>query len=214
MKNSLRGYPLDGCKMKLPENYEGVVYQETKRPLVESTKRFFKTKGIFSEFTYWNYDKEPSNNDALKQALVWNDFANVVSSASVAVWFAAWTIYIFSSNLQLHQPIPMEEFEKDTVDTAGGKWLGWNGIIALVFILNINMVLHAISSTLNSEQVRWRNRNKKKNASVFISTNLQWTNHWLIEVSNYWVLIRKLQILDFLFFFHLYYLKSLKQLTN
>lgn len=120
MKNSLRGYPLDGCKMKLPENYQGVVYQETKRPLVESTKRFFKTKGIFSEFIYWNYDKEPSNNDALKQALVWNDFANVVSSATVAVRFGAWNIYFFP-NLQLHQPITMEEFEKDTVQSAEGK---------------------------------------------------------------------------------------------
>lgn len=115
MKNSLRGYPLDGCQMKLPENYQGVVYQETKRPLVESTKRFFKTKGIFSEFTYWNYDKEPSNNDALKQALVWNDFANVVSSATPVVMFCAFKS-ISIPKLQLHKPITLEEFEKGTAD--------------------------------------------------------------------------------------------------
>lgn len=79
LKNSLRGYPLDGCRMKVPKEYQGVVYQETQRPMLEDTKRWFRTKGIFSEFTYWNYDKEPSNNDALKQAFVWNDLANVVS---------------------------------------------------------------------------------------------------------------------------------------
>lgn len=68
--------------MKLPEQYQGIVWMETQRPMDENAKRSFRTKGIFTEFTYWNYDKVPSNNDALKQALEWNDYANVVSSES------------------------------------------------------------------------------------------------------------------------------------
>lgn len=83
MKNALRGYPLDGCRMKVPDKMQGIVYQEPQQSLDENAKRFFRAKGIFSEFTYWNYDKEPSNNDALKQALDWNDFANVVSIIEV-----------------------------------------------------------------------------------------------------------------------------------
>lgn len=33
---------------------------------------------IFSEFTYWNYDKMPSKNDALAAALDWIDIAEAV----------------------------------------------------------------------------------------------------------------------------------------
>lgn len=80
LKNALRGYPLDGCRMKVPEKLQGIVYQEPLCPMDENAKRFFRAEGIFSEFIYWNYDREPSKNDALKQALEWNDFANVVSS--------------------------------------------------------------------------------------------------------------------------------------
>lgn len=80
LKNSLRGRPLDGCRMQLPDKYQAIVWQEPKVVLDhDGSKRTFKPKGIFTEFTYWNYDKEPSDNDALKQALVWNDLANVVS---------------------------------------------------------------------------------------------------------------------------------------
>lgn len=79
LKNSLRGYPLDGCKFDVPKEYQGVVFQEIQKPLNENTDRTFKVNGIFSNFTYWNYDREPSDNDLLKQALVWNEFANVVS---------------------------------------------------------------------------------------------------------------------------------------
>lgn len=80
MKNALRGYPLDGCKFDVPSHYQGVVFQEIQKPLNEDATRTFKVNGIFSNFTYWNYDKEPSNNDQLRQALIWNDFANIVST--------------------------------------------------------------------------------------------------------------------------------------
>lgn len=78
LKNSLRGYPLDGCKFDVPKEYQGVVFHEIQKPLQENTDRTFKANGTFSNFTYWNYDREPSDNDVLKQALLWNEFANVV----------------------------------------------------------------------------------------------------------------------------------------
>lgn len=63
----------------MPETHRGVVFQETNRPLDENSDRTFKVKGVFNEFTYWNYDKMPSNDDKLKLALQWNTFANAVN---------------------------------------------------------------------------------------------------------------------------------------
>lgn len=62
----------------MPKSHRGVVFQEDHRPLDENAERTFKASGIFNEFTYWNFDKIPSDNDKLKQALVWNDFAKAV----------------------------------------------------------------------------------------------------------------------------------------
>lgn len=78
LKNSIRGYPLDGCKFQVPANMQGIVFQELNRPLEENANRTFKVNGVFSEFTYWNYNREPSDNDQLRQALQWSDFANAV----------------------------------------------------------------------------------------------------------------------------------------
>lgn len=82
MKNSLRGFPLNGCQFQVPKSHRGIVFQEDQRPLDENAERTFKANGIFDEFTYWNYDKQPSENDKLKQALVWNDLAKVVCGKS------------------------------------------------------------------------------------------------------------------------------------
>lgn len=78
LKNSLRGFPLNGCPFEVPKTHRGIVFQEDHRPLDENAERTFKVTGIFNEFTYWNYDKQPSENDKLKQALGWNDLAKVV----------------------------------------------------------------------------------------------------------------------------------------
>lgn len=78
LKNSIRGYPLDGCKFRVPANMQGIVFQELNRPMEENVNRTFKVNGVFSEFTYWNYNREPSDNDQLRQALQWTDFANAV----------------------------------------------------------------------------------------------------------------------------------------
>lgn len=84
LKNSLRGFPLNGCQFNVPETYRGVVFQEDQRPLDENAERTFKAAAVFNEFTYWNYDKQPSENDKLKQALTWNNFAEALHSPITA----------------------------------------------------------------------------------------------------------------------------------
>lgn len=118
LSNALRGFPLDGCKFSVPEPFHGVVFQEMNRPLEENAERTFKVNGVFKDFTYWNYNKEPSENDQLKQALQWNDFANAVSLANLLLRgnnkTISSTIYLL---FQLHKPITLEEFEKETTNT-------------------------------------------------------------------------------------------------
>lgn len=79
MTNALRGFPLAGCKLTVPKTHEGVIFQESHRSLGEDVDRNFKIKAVFNEFTYWNYDKIPSKEDKLNQALQWNEFADAVS---------------------------------------------------------------------------------------------------------------------------------------
>ncbi|XP_034652646.1 uncharacterized protein LOC117891335 [Drosophila subobscura] len=77
--NALRGYPLVGHRIQVPEGYKGIVLQETEKPLSESTDRQLRLTGVFDEFTYWNYDKVPSNGDPYRQALLMADVAQALS---------------------------------------------------------------------------------------------------------------------------------------
>ncbi|KAH8285206.1 hypothetical protein KR054_006183 [Drosophila jambulina] len=79
LTNALRGYPLVGERLKVPEGFQGLVLQETEKPLSESSDRQLRLTGVFEEFTYWNYDKVPSNGDAYRQALVMADVAQALS---------------------------------------------------------------------------------------------------------------------------------------
>lgn len=79
LSNALRGYPLQGEVLKVPEGYKGIVVQETRKPLDEQADRTLRIKGTFEEFTYWNYDKIPSLSDGYKQALQILNLAEVVS---------------------------------------------------------------------------------------------------------------------------------------
>lgn len=95
----MRGFPLNGCQFQVPASHRGLVFQENDRPLDENTERTFKVSGMFDEFTYWNYDKLPSDNDKLKQALVWNDFANAVRDQ---IYFMFLSFFIDSSLTENH----------------------------------------------------------------------------------------------------------------
>ncbi|XP_044752261.1 ribonuclease H2 subunit C [Coccinella septempunctata] len=77
---SFRGYPLIGKEIKLPEGYKGVVLHETIRPSVETQDRKFYILHTFNKFTYWNWGKIPSPNDALVQAIDWIDIAEALHS--------------------------------------------------------------------------------------------------------------------------------------
>lgn len=77
--NALRGYPLKGVDVKLPEGLQGIVFHEQEKLQIEGADRELKFGGKFNEFTYWNYDKNPSENDTYKKALHWLAVSEAVS---------------------------------------------------------------------------------------------------------------------------------------
>lgn len=77
--SSFRGYPLNGTIVKVPEGYKGITFYEENKPEDPKIKRDLVSTGGFTNFTYWNYDKLPSKNDAIISALNWIDIAEAVS---------------------------------------------------------------------------------------------------------------------------------------
>lgn len=65
--------------MKLPENLQGVVLRESEKLQIDGAERELRFGGKFNQFTYWNYDKNPSENDAYKKALHWLKVSDAVS---------------------------------------------------------------------------------------------------------------------------------------
>lgn len=72
---------MKGVELKLPENLQGVVLRENEKLQQEGAERELKFGGKFDEFVYWNYDKNPSENDAYRKALHWIKVADAVSLA-------------------------------------------------------------------------------------------------------------------------------------
>ena len=75
----MRGYPLKGIEIKLPENLQGVVFRENEHLKIEDADRELKFGGKFDSFTYWNYDRVPTENDAYKKLQHYLKISNVVS---------------------------------------------------------------------------------------------------------------------------------------
>jgi ribonuclease H2 subunit C len=67
-----------GKTVTLPHGYRGIIAQETIKPMLEGAERNIHVTHIFKSFTYWNWDKPPSANDALLSALDWVDISEVV----------------------------------------------------------------------------------------------------------------------------------------
>lgn len=65
--------------MENPEGYVGLVLQESVQPMTENDDRKFYVVHDFNSIIYWNWDKVPSKNDAIDQALVWIDIAEAVN---------------------------------------------------------------------------------------------------------------------------------------
>lgn len=76
---SFRGYPLQGRKITIPSGYKGLTFAENKKDN-ESKKQNLYCTGNFSQFTYWNYDRIPSKNDAVAAALDWIDISEALHS--------------------------------------------------------------------------------------------------------------------------------------
>jgi hypothetical protein len=67
-----------GKVIPLPNGYRGIVGQETVKPMTEGAERNIHVTHTFKSFTYWNWDKPPSLNDALLSALDWVDVSEAV----------------------------------------------------------------------------------------------------------------------------------------
>jgi len=75
---SFRGRSLKGCVLNLPAGYTGYVMKEEKRPFTEEEDRVLKATHKFSQFTYWNLETPPSNNDSITKALQWINIASAL----------------------------------------------------------------------------------------------------------------------------------------
>ncbi|XP_049959746.1 uncharacterized protein LOC126479488 [Schistocerca serialis cubense] len=81
LRASFRGRPLVGDKLELPKQYSGIVMQEQKQPLTESTERTAHVTHAFKSIVYWNWAKQPSKNDAFVSMLDWIDIAEVLHTS-------------------------------------------------------------------------------------------------------------------------------------
>lgn len=70
---------MNGIEMKVPENMVGVIFRENEKLQIDENDRLIKGSGSFERFTYWNYDKNPSENDAFKKSLHYLGVAEAVS---------------------------------------------------------------------------------------------------------------------------------------
>ncbi|XP_017876794.1 ribonuclease H2 subunit C [Ceratina calcarata] len=78
--SSFRGHLIQGKKITPPSGYKGLIFRERQKPDNENMERNFYATSTFSEFTYWNYDKLPSKNDAVVPAIDWIDIAEALHS--------------------------------------------------------------------------------------------------------------------------------------
>eukprot|EP00795_Rhopilema_esculentum_P009366 gene9366-17071_t len=75
---SFRGRPLKGKLIDVPENYEGIVFKEERKPYSDEEERTLIPKSRFDEFLYWNLDNKPTENDNIFRAMKWIQIAQVV----------------------------------------------------------------------------------------------------------------------------------------
>ena len=86
LEATLRGRPLDGEIIKMPEGFKAVVFQAGGETALggdsaEKTETMRAIKKL-DRFTYWNYDKRPSKEDKFRQALQFVDLAKVMHEES------------------------------------------------------------------------------------------------------------------------------------
>nr|CAG4641342.1 EOG090X0IC1 [Eulimnadia texana] len=78
LQASFRGRLLLGQQIEIPENFTGYVLSESKKPLSEESDRKLHCSDTFQGFTYWNWDHEPTKNDAVQQVFEWLDVSQAI----------------------------------------------------------------------------------------------------------------------------------------
>ena len=104
----MRGYPIKGTEIKLPENIKGfIVREEDEKLQIDNNDRVLKLSGKFDKFMYWNYDKNPSENDGYRKAMHW---LKVSDDVRYKENFSLMNlqIFYFSSTLKLNLWMMME----------------------------------------------------------------------------------------------------------
>lgn len=81
LEASFRGYPLQGKKIKIPNDFKGIVVNETKKPLTYMEPRNLDLKKNFCEITYWNWDCFPNKNDLIHQSVDWLILSKMVNNS-------------------------------------------------------------------------------------------------------------------------------------
>lgn len=66
---SFRGRPLQGRKVNLPTGFKGCL-----------VSRDGKISEKFNDFTYWNWDQLPKDDDKVVQAMKWLNLSEALSS--------------------------------------------------------------------------------------------------------------------------------------
>ncbi|XP_073995054.1 ribonuclease H2 subunit C [Rhodnius prolixus] len=78
LTSSFRGHPLDGKRIKVPENYRGMIFRELENEGIEGQDRNLTLTSRFDSFSYWNWNKIPSRSDPLISALDWLDVTQAI----------------------------------------------------------------------------------------------------------------------------------------
>eukprot|EP00041_Stephanoeca_diplocostata_P019301 m.414124 g.414124 ORF g.414124 m.414124 type:complete len:193 (+) comp21267_c0_seq8:150-728(+) len=79
---AFRGRRLKGRRIQLPKGYQGVVLRTEGTVHSDDQGRTWRPANKFDNFTYWNMDSVPSNNDPVVQALEWVKIARAVHEPS------------------------------------------------------------------------------------------------------------------------------------
>jgi len=79
---SFRGRPLHGDTINIPKEFAGVVIEREGDVSSESNAQKYKVSNTFDEFINWNWDRNPSANDKVKQALTWLSLSRTIHETS------------------------------------------------------------------------------------------------------------------------------------
>ena len=78
LETTLQGRPLEGEVIKMPEGHECVVVQMGRTAKEEDDVKVARVVKRTEGFTCWNYDRVPSDQDQLRQAMQWMKMATLM----------------------------------------------------------------------------------------------------------------------------------------